>query len=186
MTVCDGCGRQVDAQHVKDRIARLEMATRFRPIHIQTLIIDSCPPHEMADFFYNAGPDSSPRTASGRAYFDELSLCAPDSLAKAAGDEAVLSELQRRGIFLTHAIECCYDSGDELESAVQKSGKTTLLRVSTSYKPKTIALISNHAKTLGPFLRDAGLGDKLILDSDAPFAGPGFGTHLAARVLRIS
>jgi len=185
MTVCDGCGRQVDAQHVKDRIARLEMATRFRPIHIHTLVIDACPPAALADFFYSAGSDVGPRTQGGRAYFDELSKCAPDSLAKSAGDEAVLSEWQRRGIFLTYAIECPFDAGAELTSAVEKSGKTTLLRLSTSYKPKTVALISSHAKSLAPILRDAGWMDRLILDSGLPFAGPGFGTQLASRVLRI-
>lgn len=186
MTVCDGCGRPVDAQHVKDRIARLEMATRFRPIHIHTLIIDACPPAALADFFYSAGPEVGPRTATGRAYFDELSQCAPDSLAKSAGDEAVLSEWQRRGIFLTYAIECPFDRGSELESAVEKSGRTTLLRLSTSYQPKTVALISSHAKKLAPILRDAGWADRLILDSDSPFAGAGFGTQLASRVLRVA
>ena len=148
MTVCDGCGRQVDAQHVKDRIGRLEMATRFRPIHIQTLVIDACPPAALADFFYSAGSDVGPRTASGRAYFDELSKCAPDSLAKSGGDEVVLSEWQRRGIFLTYAVECPFDAGAELACAIEKSGKTTLLRLSTSYKPKTVALISSHVKSL--------------------------------------
>jgi hypothetical protein len=184
MTVCDGCGRQVDAQHVKDRIARLEMATRFRPIHIQTLVIDACPPPALGDFFYNAGPDGRQRSAMGRTYFDELAKCSPDSTAKEAGDEAVLSEWQRRGLFLAYVLDCHFDSAPELESAISKSGKTTLLRLSASYKPKTVALISGATTGLLPVLRDAGWADKLILDSDAPFRGAGFGMHLAPRLLR--
>jgi hypothetical protein len=183
MTVCDGCGRQVDAQHVKDRIARLEMATRFRPIHIHTLVIDACPPAALADFFYSAGGDAAPRSASGRAYFDELAKASPDSVAKEAGDEAVLSEWQRRGLFLTFAIECSFDSAPDLECAVAKSAHTTLLRLATSYKPRSVALISPHTNSLVRVLRDAGWGDKLILHSDIPFSGPGFGSQLASRLL---
>jgi hypothetical protein len=187
MTVCDGCGRQVDAEHVKHRIARLEMATRFRPIHIQTLVMDACPPRGLADYFYSAGSDQNGRSAAGRAYFDELANCSPDSTTKAAGDEAVLSEWQRRGLFLAHVVDCCVESPSDLESTVAKSGKTVLLRLAASYKPKTVALISSHTSSLVPVLRDAGWADKLILsDSNYPFDGPGFGTHLAARLIRNS
>jgi hypothetical protein len=161
------------------------MATRFRPIHIQTLVIDACPPPALGDFFYNAGPNGSQRSAAGRAYFDELAKCSPDATAKEAGDEAVLSEWQRRGLFLANVVDCHFDSAPDLESAVSKLSKTTLLRLSASYKPKTVALISGHTSSLVPVLRDAGWADKLILDSDAPFRGPGFGTHLAPRLLRI-
>src|ERR1700719_4321526 len=38
MRVCDGCGAPADEAHVRQRIERLEMATRFRPIHIQGLL----------------------------------------------------------------------------------------------------------------------------------------------------
>jgi hypothetical protein len=187
MTVCDGCGRPVDAEHVKERIARLEMATRFRPIHIQALVIDACPPRGLADFFYSAGSNGNGRSATGRAYFDELAKCSPDSTAKAAGDEAVLSEWQRRGLFLAHAVDCCFESASDLESNIAKSGHTILLRLSASYKPKTVALISGHTRGLVSLLRDAGWADRLILqDSNAPFDGPGFGTRLAARLVRNS
>ncbi len=52
MPVCDGCGMQADDAHIRRRIERLELATRFRPIHIQALLIDAAPPSRSEDYFY--------------------------------------------------------------------------------------------------------------------------------------
>ena len=112
MTVCDGCGRPVDAEHVKARIERLQLATRFRPIHIQTLVIDACPPQTLSDFFYNVG--GAGRSAAARAHFGELAHCVGDLSGKALGaetsDEAVLTEWQRRGLFLAFVVDCPFES----------------------------------------------------------------------------
>ena len=48
--VCDGCGRPATPEHIHERLARLEWATRFRPIHIQLLVLISAPPTG-ADFY---------------------------------------------------------------------------------------------------------------------------------------
>jgi hypothetical protein len=182
MPICDGCGRQVDAAHIKERIERLEMATRFRPIHIQTLVVDACPPAAIADFFFNAGANAGPRSATGRAHFDELAKCAPDAKAKSASDEIVLSEWQRRGLFLAYAVDCPFESATELAAAVEKAARTLLLRLATSYKPKRVALISAPAAPLVESLKQNGWAEKLILDSNLPFQGMGFGDRLAAAV----
>jgi hypothetical protein len=52
MPVCDGCGAMVNAEHIRQRIERLEMATRYRPVHIQTLLVGSVPPANTEDYFY--------------------------------------------------------------------------------------------------------------------------------------
>lgn len=52
MTICDSCGVMADAAHVRRRIARLELTTRYRPVHIQTLIVGDAPPADDAEFFY--------------------------------------------------------------------------------------------------------------------------------------
>ncbi len=101
MTICDGCGQPADANHTRERIERLQMATRFRPVHIHTLLIDACPPQQLGDFFYNLGGE---RTAQGREYFDELAKCAAG--AATTDTEAVLAEFQRRGLFLAYAADC--------------------------------------------------------------------------------
>lgn len=52
MPVCDGCGATVDAEHIRSRIERLEMATRYRPVHIQTLLVGTAPPERTEDYIY--------------------------------------------------------------------------------------------------------------------------------------
>lgn len=54
MPVCDGCGAMVDAEHIRQRIERLEIATRYRPVHIQTLLIGSAPPAKNDDYVYSS------------------------------------------------------------------------------------------------------------------------------------
>jgi hypothetical protein len=187
MTICDGCGRHVDAVHIKERIERLEMATRFRPIHIQTLVVDACPLPSIEDFFYSAGQGASPRSGTGRAYFSELSKCAPDAIAKSAtgtlDDETVLSEWQRRGLFLAYAVDCPYESSMELTEAVGRAARTLILRLNTSYRPKRVALIGATGALMAP-LHDGGWNEKLLLDSDSPFTGPNFGARLASVLQR--
>jgi hypothetical protein len=179
MTICDGCGQPADANHTRERIERLEMATRFRPIHIHTLAIDACPPAPLSDFFYNLGIE---RTAAGRARFDELSKCAADAATKVAtsgvNDEAVLIEWQRRGLFLAYAVDCPIADPAVLGAALERAGKTLVLRLNTSYRPKFVALLSKPTAGLIPILQSAGWSDKLILDAGQPFEGPGFGEQL--------
>jgi hypothetical protein len=186
MTVCDGCGQQVNAGHVKERIERLQMATRFRPIHIQTLVIDACPPQPLSDFFYNAS--GAGRSGAAGEYFSELAKCAGDGSAKlasgAANDEAVLAEWQRRGLFLAYAVDCAIESEPELTAAVANSAGTVLLRLATSYKPKSVSLLSKPAELLIPSLQANGWKEKLILDAGRPFGGTDFGSRLAAALLR--
>lgn len=54
MPVCDGCGATVDAEHIRSRIERLEMATRYRPVHVQTLLVGTAPPERTEDYLYSS------------------------------------------------------------------------------------------------------------------------------------
>ena len=45
--------------HIRRRIERLELATRYRPIHIQTLFLALAPPEAMEDFFYSVAPPAA-------------------------------------------------------------------------------------------------------------------------------
>src|SRR5580704_6928279 len=98
MPVCDGCGAQCDDAHIRARIERLELATRFRPIHIHTLLIDATPPPSPQDYFYAVAVDRSVRSVASRAYFDELMKCAGYTSDAAIQEESALTEFQRRGI----------------------------------------------------------------------------------------
>jgi len=199
--VCDGCGVSVDDDHIRQRIQRLEMATRFRPIHINLLLIDSAPPSDPRHFFYAAyaaatgdAPGSEPS-----AYFQELAkLAAPAAPGKDLPPESVLAEFQRRGFFVTSAVECPMPNPDDLSVAIRRLAATVLRRVQSSYKPKYVALISEPTAGLIEPLRAAGWADRLILDKGMPFGCPAdrqqahvepaesFGARLAAATSHLA
>jgi hypothetical protein len=186
MVKCDGCGQEANGEHLRVRVERLEMATRFRPIHIHTLVVGTCPPAEIADYFYNVAQERGPRSDLGRAGFAQLALCAPDASAKADGaaanEEAVLIEWQRRGFFLATAVDCPIEPGAALDAAIRDSAKTLILRLNTSYRPKHVALVGGATKPLIAPLEASGWQGKLLLDRCAPFDGPAFGEKLAAAI----
>jgi hypothetical protein len=78
MPTCDGCGATVDAEHIRARIARLELATRYRPVHIQTLLIGVAPPEAAAEYFYSSEKEGTELQKNGifLVYADECPLSA--------------------------------------------------------------------------------------------------------------
>src|ERR1700676_2199417 len=99
--LCDGCGQPASPEHIARRLQRLEWATRYRPIHLHTLLLGAISPQAPADFLY-----SPEETHSGEAA--NLIAAAGISAAGKSAD-AIQSELQRRGIYLTHVLECPLD-----------------------------------------------------------------------------
>jgi hypothetical protein len=187
--VCDGCGRSVDETHIRRRIERLEMATRFRPIHIGVLLIDAAPPAHHEDFFYALG--DGPRSLAGQNYFNELAKLTGATAESAAAAESVcereaaLAEFQRRGFFLTHAVECPMDDPAELRAAIQRSTPTILLRIRTSYKPKQVALISEPTSALIDPFRAADWSDRLLLDAGQSFSAESLSARLSAALASL-
>lgn len=137
MPVCDGCGATVSAEHIRQRIERLELATRYRPVHIQTLLIGSAPPAKSDDYLYSS--------------------------------EDTGGELQGTGIFLAYAVECPIPEGANASDAIRGAAPTLIKLIQFSYKPKSIVLFHPATSELIPALRDADLGERLILKDSAPF-----------------
>jgi hypothetical protein len=172
MPVCDGCGGQVDDAHIRQRIERLELATRFRPIHISVLLIDAAPPARFEDYFYRAVADRSERSPASRVYFDALvqsASAAPSSSAQMS-EEAALADFQRRGFFLIGAIECALENLADPALAIQRAAPAILRRVNVSYKPKSIVLLSPQTQPLVPMFQENGRANQLILNDGDPFA----------------
>jgi len=172
--ICDGCSVEVSDQHIRERIERLELATRFRPVHISALLIDSAPPQRLADYFYNPAKDRSLRSPASRMYFDELVKCIGEEPGREIDEEAALGDFQRRGLFLTYAAECPMDDYAHLRDAIQHLAPTVLRRVQTSYRPKYVALLSLPSRGLLSAFQAAGWGDRLVLDGGVPFVEPFF------------
>src|SRR5215469_9403281 len=170
MPICDGCGERVGADHIRRRIERLELATRFRPIHIDLLLIDAAPPLRRQDFLYDSRALLDARSAVGQWYVRELAKLVASPTHSNAQLESLLAELQHRGFFLASAVECPMNDRENLVSAIRRLASTVVLRIQTSYRPKHIALLGEETRELIEALRASGWGDRLILDGGAPFA----------------
>jgi hypothetical protein len=203
MPVCDGCGARVDDAHIRQRIERLELATRFRPIHIHILLIEAAPPARLEDFFYRVSGNGGPRSVPSRMYFSELAKLVGAIPGSETQDETTLAEFQRRGFFLAYAVDCPVsdynDPFKRLTTEIRRLAPTVVLRVKTSYKPKYVALVSQPTQELIQPLQAAEWGDRLVLDDGAPFVDPflgdpqnqaefgtSLGDRLAAAISRLS
>lgn len=182
MPVCDSCGAQVDDSHIRQRIERLELATRFRPIHVSVLLIDAAPPARFEDYFYRATSNRSERSAASRAYFDALVKGAGVAADPELNEEAALTEFQRHGFFLIGAVECAPENLGDVAKAIERAGPGILRRVNISYKPKSIALLLPQTQGLVPVFQANGWGERLILDDGKPFADLSSTVRLASAI----
>ena len=184
--VCDGCGFPASPEHIAERLARLELATRFRPIHMHLLFIALGPSARPEDDFY--GP---PRVKDFFEPFME-SLGISASLEKSASaadgtaqDVAQLVEFQRRGFYLSYLSECPLPARNEEESAVISTLAPTLIRrIRLNYKPEKIALLGKDTAQLIAILENAGLGPLLLLDHGNPLTVPEPGNPVARPVFQ--
>ena len=192
MPICDGCGAQVDEAHIRRRIERLELATRFRPIHIQVLLLDAAPFAAPTDDFYRAA-GSVKRSVASQVLFDEIAKSVGRKPQDTTDEESVLTEFQRRGFYLAYAVECPIESSELLAAAVTKLAPRVLLRVNASYKPKFVTPISQALQPLIALLQSNSWTDRLIPLDGAPFddvsdSGPRhhaeFGAALADRLTK--
>jgi hypothetical protein len=184
MPLCDGCGAQVDEAHIRNRIERLEHATRFRPIHIQALFLAAAPPSQLEDDFYRAAT-STKRSAVSQMFFDEITKSIGRKPGDTADEEATLTEFQRAGFYLAYAVECPIESPEQLAAAVTKLAPRVLLRVNTSYKPKFVAPISQELQPLIPLFQTNSWSDRLILHNAKSFEDRAeFGTALADSITK--
>ncbi len=164
--LCDGCGRPASPEHIARRLQRLEWATRYRPIHLHTLLLGAVSPTRDEEFFYSPGET---HTGEAAHFFAAAGIATQNKSA-----EAIHSEFQRRGLFLTHVLECPLDSvaagaASEL-AAIEARLSALFTRVRRSLKPKRLALISGSLSALIPKFGAAQLGCELVLDEGRAYA----------------
>lgn len=179
--LCDGCGLPASAEHVARRLKRLELATRFRPIHISVLFLAEAPPAQPERFFYHVADDPAGRGGLSRILFDEV-MDGVGIVREGKKEAACLAEFQRRGYFLADSLECPvedivpgYREGTAKANAFElchRYGPTVAKRIRFSYKPKYIVLLSIRTRHLLPFLQQAGLGPQLLLYQGLPLHFP--------------
>jgi hypothetical protein len=154
---CDGCGQLASAEHIARRLQRLEWATRFRPIHIQALLLAASAPEAASDFLYS--PDPSFTGQAGVL----LSALGISTVGKSS--EEVLADFQKRGLVLAHLLECPVEPGTKATEAVDVIDRhlpQALARIRRSLKPKRVLVISPELQPFLPQLSESALGSPVF------------------------
>jgi hypothetical protein len=161
---CDGCGRLASPEHIARRLQRLEWTTRYRPVHIGTLLLGAVAPQSDAEFIYSP--------AGGWVGEAEILLTAAGITSRGKSAEAVLTEFQRGGFFLTHVLECPSDgaSGENVHQLLADRLPSVLARIRRSLKPKRLVPISQALEQFLPVLNSGDLPCAILLDQQKPFA----------------
>jgi hypothetical protein len=179
------------AEHLRRRTQRLELATRFRPIHIECLILYSAPPVRMEDYFYKAAQNGNERGAESRAFFDALLAAAGVEATPGKDEETLLEEFQRKGSYLAACCECpLEEAGIAEEKVADLFADDVVKRIKFSYRPKRVVLVSRELKALAGHLRAAGLAEGLLQNEGEPVELPlrydaGTGAEFASRLRSI-
>ena len=164
--LCDGCGQPASPEHLARRLQRLEWATRYRPIHLHTLLLGAVSPQVATEFLY------SPNEAHFGEAANLITAAAISTTGKSA--DAIQSEFQRRGIYLTHVLECPLDvlsgGADFLNNALISRLPALFTRIRRSLKPKRVAFISRSLTPLIERFASAQLNCELALDDGRAFA----------------
>jgi hypothetical protein len=132
---CDGCGQMAGAEHIARRLARLERTTRFRPVHVQVLMLGGVAPGPDEEFLY---AESGVFAGEAAAVLEKFGI---EWVGKER--EAVLSEVQKRGVLLVHVAECAAENGARGEELIGKQIGGAMARVRRSLKSKKLTMISN-------------------------------------------
>jgi hypothetical protein len=158
---CDGCGQSASPEHLARRLRRLEWSTRYRPVHIQALLLGGISPAADSAFLYSAGDDYS-----GEAGFllDALQIARAGKSA-----DGILTEFQKRGLFLTHVLECPLEPGVAPSAVLQlleRQLPAVIARIRRSLRPKRVVLFSSELEPLAGKFAEVVLGTPV-------FTGPG-------------
>ena len=161
---CDGCGQPASAEHIARRLQRLEWTTRYRPVHIGTLLLGAVAPQDDSAFIY-----SSAGAWSGEA---RMLLTAAGVLQEGKSGETILADFQRHGFFLTYVLECPLQDGADsrIPELIGNRLPAVLTRIRRSLKPKRLAPISKWLEQFLPALASGELPCPILLDREMPFA----------------
>jgi hypothetical protein len=161
---CDGCGQLASPKHIARRLQRLEWTTRYRPVHIGTLLLGTVAPLKDSNFIYSPGGGWN-----GEA---KILLEAGGVRTEGKSAEAVLAEFQRGGFFVTHVLECPLEegAGENPQQLIGNRLSDVLTRIRRSLKPKRLVPISQTLEQFLPILKSGDLPCAILLDREKAFA----------------
>ncbi len=166
---CDGCGQTASTEHFARRLRRLEWTTRYRPVHIHTLLLSALSPLRDEDFLYASGGEYGAEVRGEAAQIlDGVGI----STAGKARD-AVHAEFQRAGFFLTHVLECPLEAEGSLQAdapaALKKRLAAVATRIRRSLKPKRVMAVTEELAAVLDDILAMDLGCPVLLDHGKPF-----------------
>ena len=164
MLPCDGCGQFAPPAHIARRLQRLEWATRYRPVHIQTVLLGAIVPAQQGSYLY---ADSAPFSGEAAQLLEALQLP-----TEGKSREDVLIEFQKRGLLLIHILECPLEghlSPSEINGLLERQLRSTLVRIRRSLKPKRVLLFSKELGTVASKLTESDFDALLLIDNGKPF-----------------
>ena len=177
---CDGCGQRALAEHTARRLERLEWATRYRPLHIHTLLLGAFSPREEKNFLYSPKGEFQGEAA--------LVLEALGFACAGKVPEAVQAEVQRAGFFLAHVLECPLEAGEasaaEVTALLAERLPAAAARIRRSLKPRRVMPVTKLLTPLVDTLLALELGCPVVLDQGRPFELDGTEGAKAATRLR--
>ncbi len=160
---CDGCGQRASAEHIARRLQRLEWTTRYRPVHINTLLLGAFSPRQDEDFLY----------APSGGFNGEAALLLEALGISTAGKPADLvhAEFQRAGFFLTHVLECPLESDGSARAnaALKERLPAVAIRIRRSLKPKRVMAVTEDLTPIVEDILALELGCPVMLDHGKPF-----------------
>src|SRR5882724_557696 len=177
---CDGCGQIASTGHIARRLQRLEWATRYRPVNIQTLFLGSASAQKQEEFLYSPNGEFQGEAAA------LLEASGVSTAGKTA--DVVHAEFQRAGFFLAHVLECPVENESTattaLPSLMEQRLTAVAVRIRRSLKPKSGVPISRALETILEKFVALQLGCPLLLDDGKPFALDGSEMKKTAARLR--
>ncbi len=177
--VCDGCGQSASPAHIARRLQRLEWTTRYRPVHIQALLLGGIAPESDAAFLYSPEGNWQGEAAN---LLDALQISREGKSA-----DAILSEFQKRGLLLTHVLECPLEQGVSPSAAqelIERQLAAVMARIRRSLKPKRVVLFSRELAALAGKLTETSLGSPVFSGSYGPLAFDGGASESEMEELR--
>ncbi|HET7107763.1 MAG TPA: hypothetical protein VFI38_13215 [Candidatus Acidoferrum sp.] len=163
---CDGCGQLASPEHIARRLQHLEWATRFRPIHIQALLLTASAPEADSGFLY--APDSA---FTGQAAVLLSALAIPVAGRSSA---EILADVQKRGLVLASLLECSIEPGtdpNESRTLLERHLPQALARIRRSLKPKRILAIAPELQPFLAQLTESALGCPVFFTPLSTFPG---------------
>ncbi len=166
--LCDGCGQLASPEHLAARFRRLEWSTRYRPLHVNILVLGAVVPSVDSEFVYS---DSTPFSGEAARLLRVAGISVEGKTA-----DTIHHEFQRAGFFVVHLLDCPLEGAaagaPEVSALLGNRLPTTFTRIRKSIKPKRLVLLGTQLDPFVEKFQAEALDCALLLDGGKAFKLP--------------